>query len=217
MSLTPIITSRLVHLEHLSVYKAIPSFNNCETSVTSYNSACFTADVPASDWRALYTQFHREHVLGTIPYRWESEATEARLVKVTFDALNVIVLDGELFHDGAVSGLAKARAVKEHLGLDQSKPVMAALGEQHKVALVRETATDWELVISHELLRSLRFSEEMVADFKRHPQLPITNRWRQVKDGVDCKWESWNDTALPAKVTELIPDLSLAFLNQTAQ
>ena len=39
------------------------------------------------------------HVLGTLPYRWEAGHAEATLVAVTFDALDILVLDGPALHD----------------------------------------------------------------------------------------------------------------------
>ena len=35
----------------------------------------------SAEWRALHTQFDRDHVLGTVPYRWETEHSEATLVE----------------------------------------------------------------------------------------------------------------------------------------
>ena len=52
-----------------------------ETSIRAYNLACQPSKLDTkldgdgstqlSDWRALYTQFLADHVLGTVPYRWE--------------------------------------------------------------------------------------------------------------------------------------------------
>eukprot|EP00971_Amphidinium_carterae_P304233 6045717-Amphidinium_carterae.1 len=54
---------------------------------------------------------------------------------------------------------------------------MQMLGTQGKVAL--ETDDEWELIIPHDLLSKLSYTEHKVAHFKRHPGLPVTHRWRQ--------------------------------------
>eukprot|EP00964_Phaeocystis_antarctica_P129139 scaffold93009_cov60-Phaeocystis_antarctica.AAC.2 len=173
------------------------------------------------EWRALYTQSQREHVLGTIPYRWESEAKQASLVAATFDALDVVVLEGALLHDGGVSGAEKARALKEHLSLEATQPLMAALGARGKVALVRETATEWELVIPHCLLAELAFTERVVARFGRHPRMPVTHRWCPCGAGDEggvggSKWEDWLEGCESARLREAVPDLDTAWCLQDA-
>jgi len=164
-----------------------------------------------AEWRALYTQFQCEHVLGTVPYRWEKEHTEATLVEATFTSpLQIVVIDGPMFHDGSVSGADKAAAVKAALGLSPSDPLMVELGRRGKVALVRETEEEWELIVPHALLNSLPFTERIVCRFRRHPAMQITHRWRDELDGA--VWEKWEEGVTRPKC---IPDLSMGWLDDT--
>lgn len=189
------LTVTQLHASDVRIYKALAG---SDPSLKAYNDECVAShddrvELQRREWRALYTQFQREHVLGTVPYRWDHGLTEAAVVAVTFEALDVVVLDGRIFHDGSVSGAEKATAVKAALGIDAAAPLMEALGAQRKVALVRETATEWELVIPHGLLARLRASERVVARFKRHAQLPITRSWCE-EGGA---WEPWVDGCEP--------------------
>lgn len=220
-----------MHAKNVTVYKALAGQG---ATLASYNEACEAAthDQPEAEaarslerqeWRGLYTQFAAAHVLGTVPYRWEKEGTtHARLVAVTFEELEMVVLDGPLFHDGTISGGKKAMAVKAQLGMDPTKPLMAALGERGQVVLVRETADEWELVFPHALLPRLCFSERGVAVFAKHPRMPVTQRWRQEvavvvgRDGARGEegvrsWSPWREDK---KVLEGVPDLDMAWLPQ---
>ena len=89
---------------NVSVYKVVAGR---DTTLLSYNESVSNLSIDSmknQEWRGLYTQFKREHVLGTIPYRWEREHKVARLVKATFEELSIVVFDGPLMHDGGVSG-----------------------------------------------------------------------------------------------------------------
>lgn len=194
----------------VGIYKVLAGVN---TTLASYNDEVGAAahdgldgngSLQHLDWRALYTQFQRDHVLGTVPYRWEKDHTDATLVQVIFDSLDILVLDGPMFHDGAVSGADKALEVKKHLGIDLATPLMEALGEQGKVALVRETEEEWELVIPHQLLPKLKFSERVVALFRRHQQFQVTHKWCQ----PGGKWEAWQE----GMETECICNLDMSWL-----
>jgi len=83
---------------------------------------------------------------------------------------------------------------------------MEKLGERNTAALVRETETEWELIVSHELLARLDFEERVVARFRFHPKLPVTQRWRL---GDHQPWQVWNDET---EAVGLIPDLSTAWI-----
>merc|ERR1712217_223964 len=111
---------------------------------------------------------------------------------------------GSLFHDGSISGEAKARAIKSQLCIDMNASLMTALGKQGKVALVRETEDEWELVIPHELLPELEFSEHPVARFRKHTQMQITRSW--CEEGND--WERWEEGMSP----ECINNLDMSWL-----
>ena len=226
----PALRVRTVQAEAVTVYKVVAggegaslaAYNACAGGAAAHDSLDGDGSLQHQEWRALYTQFQREHVLGTIPYRWESEAKQASLVAATFDALDVVVLEGALLHDGGVSGAEKARALKEHLSLEATQPLMAALGARGKVALVRETATEWELVIPHCLLAELAFTERVVARFGRHPRmLPVTHRWcpcgADDEGGVGgSKWEDWLEGCESARLREAVPDLDTAWCLQDA-
>eukprot|EP00539_Tryblionella_compressa_P005605 CAMPEP_0178760814 /NCGR_PEP_ID=MMETSP0744-20121128/15692_1 /TAXON_ID=913974 /ORGANISM="Nitzschia punctata, Strain CCMP561" /LENGTH=264 /DNA_ID=CAMNT_0020415415 /DNA_START=125 /DNA_END=919 /DNA_ORIENTATION=- len=170
------------------------------------------------DWRGLYTQFQREHVVGTIPYRWERGCTYATLVAVTFDRLDVVMLDDAIFHDRVTSGSQKAAVVKERLNIASHEPLIATLGDRGKVALVRETADEWELIIPHNLLPRLNFQERVIAIFHRqkHPTMPVTWKWKQMNDDDEGNkrwilWDSGDDHDLE-DLKQVIPDLELTWL-----
>jgi hypothetical protein len=116
------------------------------------------------------------------------------------------MMDGPLMHDGSVSGKEKAAVIKELLNMDMKEPLMEKLGKQCKAALIRETQDEWELVVPHNLLDQLEYSERVVARFQRHATMPITHRWQQVPTGI---WEVWRDEV---DVSEFIPDLNLSWL-----
>lgn len=210
---TPALTVRTTRASGLAVYKVLAGRS---ASLAEYNDACM-AQSPvqgrSEEWRGLYTQFKRDHVLGTVPYRWErdQDTMVATLVKVSFiDDLSVVTLDGPMLHDGAVSGDTKAAAAKDLLGIDPEQPFIAALGERGQVCLVRETEDEWELVIPHALLPLLTFRESSIIHFLRHSRMPITHKWESVEDGgaLEPPQRLWGDGAFPpAEVHGLVPDL----------
>ena len=173
------------------------------------------------EWQALYMQFKSSHVLGTVPYRWESRTREyshAQLLAVQIDAVDIIVLDGPLLHDGGIGAEEKAAAVKAHLQLtsslgleDQTSGLlMHELGRRGKAALVRETEDEWELLLPHSLLPQLTFSERVIARWRKHEEHCATSHWCDVslteQAGVEA-WEPWDDCAPPP--CPCIPDLDL--------
>uniref|UniRef100_A0A7S0FAE3 Uncharacterized protein n=1 Tax=Pyrodinium bahamense TaxID=73915 RepID=A0A7S0FAE3_9DINO len=201
------VTSVEVSATAVTVYKVVAGGD----SLMAYNAA-HKDDLDGIDslqhaeWRALYTQFKRDHVIGTVPYRWEKGHSEAALVEATFAALDVVVLSGPLLHDINLSGGDKAAVIKSVLGLNRGEPLMDALGRQGKAALVKETEEEWELIIPHALLDALSFSERVVARFRRHPAIQITHRWCDACDGI---WKPWQEgITLP----ECIPDLDMGWL-----
>lgn len=203
-----------IEVRDVSVYKVLAGQG---ATLTQYNDACiaFNDQTPGSleqqEWRAIHTQFKREHVLGTVPYRWSTEPdghTAARLVKVTFDqVVSIIVLEGPMVHAGGLSGGAKALAAKEQLGIDPGVPFMAALGERRQLCMARETENEWELIIPHALLPHLSMREVGLAHFMRHPdlQMPVTLRW-QPESGEDQSMRRYDGT-LPEDAVALIPNL----------
>ena len=220
------VSSTEVSLAGLRAYKV---FGDGHTAESMRHCAWEMDDLDGRDsiqhpeWKALYQQFKALHVLGTVPYRWESKTcayTHAQLVEVHFDSLDVILLDGPLLHDGRVGAHEKAGAVKTHLGLgkmpvleasadaERSGLLMHEIGRLGKAALVRETEDEWELLVPHCLLPRLRFSETIIARWRRHRTLPISTHWLNAsltqETGVDC-WEAWDDSLEPP----CIPDLEM--------
>ena len=164
------------------------------------------------EWQALCMQFTSSHVLGTVPYRWESQArtyTHAQLLEVEFDSLNVVVLDGPLLYDGGVCAEEKAAAVKVHLKMcsDQKGRLMHELGKRGKAALVRETEEEWELLVPHNLLSQLSFSEKVIARWRRHQTRPVSSHWQDAEQVGTDLWKR-DDTV----ETPCIPDLDLSWL-----
>ena len=140
------VTCRELHAKNVKLYKV--THGVC--TLLEYNSAHKddldgTDSLQHAEWRALYTQFQADHVLGTVPYRWEKGHAEAVLIEATLASVDIVEIDGPILHDGSVSGGEKAAAVKEKLGLPEAEPLMEALGRLGKTALVRETEDEWEL------------------------------------------------------------------------
>ena len=194
----------------VTVYKVLAG--DTPNFLASYNQGCRPSahddldgdnSLQRTDWRGLYTQFKRDHVLGTVPYRWERGQRQARLVAATFDELHIIVLDDPRLHQGDMNGTAKAAMIKQILNIPMEEPLITFLGRLGQVAMVRETETEWELVIPHDLLPELSFREKFVMSFQRHPQMPITWRYRYREDD---SWLSWEED-LHMEVA--IPDLDL--------
>lgn len=211
------LTAEVVQASGVSVYKVIADEAG---TLRGYNSRIVAApdagEKGQQEWRGLYTQFKREHALGTIGYRWDRGHKVARLIRATFDEdLSIVVLDGPMTYAGGISGIEKAKAAKELLGIDPELPLLAALGERRQVCLVRETEDEWELVIPHELLPHLSLSETGVARFEKHQSWPTTHRWQieeQSGEGSrdsDSPWSRWDDDVPPARASALIPDLDL--------
>ena len=153
------------------------------------------------DWQALYLQFRAEHVLGTLPYRWEPKHytwervptvayTEAVLIKVCFtEFLKVVVMRGSLLSDGALTGTEKANVIKGVLGLEPSSPLMESLGRIGKCAAVEESPGEWELIIPHSLLCDLPVQEERMIQFSKHPKFPVTQLWQDLRGGMWSRFE----------------------------
>ena len=105
------LTAKVLHAKNVAVYKVVAGE---ASTLLDYNESCLAeangVSLEELEWRGLYTQFKRDHVLGTIPYRWErGDHTAAHLVRATFDLdLDIVVLDGPMMHDGRVGGSAKA-------------------------------------------------------------------------------------------------------------
>lgn len=134
-------------------------------------------------------------------------------------------------------------------------PLMQSLASRNLVMLVREYANIgafeptagehgagdekknrliWELVVPHQLLARLAFSEEPIARFRRHAMYPLTDRFCLCKstspgpDGklcggdaaaaaakavvvVDGPWMAWEDDDR----TPVIPDCDVAWIDTT--
>lgn len=120
------ISIRHLHgVKGVSIYKVLAGGESetCET-LASYNEAVMKSaaerdelngegSLQHQDWRAMYTQMLPEHVLSTVPYRWEKAGEllheEAILIEATFEKLDVVILEHPLFSDAAVDGKTKGR------------------------------------------------------------------------------------------------------------
>lgn len=165
------------------------------------------------DWQALYCQFLREHVLGTIPYRWDGNFADATLIQARLvDPVDVLRVDGKVFHEGGTSGAEKARMLKSILQIPDTEALMPALGRRNRCMLVRETEEEWELLLPHDYLERARIEERAVCRFKRHKQVPVTAAWSMVnpEDADASIWEPWPEGPGPPEgLEEILPDLVL--------
>ena len=181
--------------KNVQCYKIVGGNHTLE----SYNQQCLQRSKGESDWEALYTQFHRDHVLGTLPYRWESGESQAKLIRVTFEELVMLRVEGSIMYDGAMSGSEKAALLKPALGIKPDEPLM---GQAPRPLLVRETQHEWELVFPHGLLSRGEYEEEVIAVFRRPVDRPITTSWSM--DGGET-WKRWDENE--SAVLSRIPDL----------
>lgn len=189
----------LRNVKNVTVYKIIGGEYD---TLASYNAGCQPSH-DATDWSAIYTQFQRDHVLGTLPYHWE-RSTHATLIAITFTSVDIVVIIGSLMHDSRISGEEKATAIKQRLQIQGEEPLMETLGKRRMVALIPETEDEWELVVPHQLLDNLEYSERIVARFQRHAAMPITSGWQREGSKV---WEPWREEV--DAFVESIPDLDM--------
>jgi len=186
-------------LRNVRIYKVVAN----DDSMFDYVQNCSKRDTldgdgsnQRPDWRALYTQFLRDHVLGTIPYRW-NRFEHATLLEVTFKELDIVVLDGSIFFDGKISGDDKARVVKEVMNLAFDSPLMENLGNRGMCALVRENEDEWELIIPHNLFAKLDFTEKVIMKFRKHEQYPLTESWKLLNGEWRCFETDFDKMVLP--------------------
>lgn len=148
------------------------------------------------EWQALYMQFQGGHTLGTVPYRWESQVKdykEAQLLEVTFEVVQVLIFSGDVLHDASLSGADKACIAKRAAGIEGDL-LMESLGRQGKVALVKESEEEWELLVPHCLLPRLRFQEQVLVRWRRHSQMPVTASWCNMRSpGGEERWRARTD------------------------
>ena len=186
------ISIRHLHdVKGVSIYKVLAG-GESET-LASYNEAVTKSaaerdeldgkgSLQHQDWRGMYTQMLPEHVLGTVPYRWEKAGEllheEAILIEATFEKLEVVILEHPLFIDASVDGKTKAVIAKKALGIDEDALLMEGLGKMGKCAVIWENPEEPELIIPHALLEGpLKFTEQPVMRFKRHRDMPMTQKY----------------------------------------
>jgi len=148
-------------------------------------------------------QFQRGHVFGTVPYRWDSRVQdykEAQLIKATFEDVQVVLLEGDIFHDVSVSAEEKALAAKSALQI-KGGLLMETLGQMGKVALVRETQTELELLVPHGLLPYLKFKEQVLVRWRKHVHMPVTDKWCDVSQSTE--WVPWREGLEPDCIEDL--------------
>ena len=103
---------------------------------------------------------------------------EAILIEATFEKLDVVILEHPLFIDDSVDGKTKAVIAKKALGIDEDALLMEGLGKMGKCAVIWETPEEPELIIPHALLEGpLKFTEQPVMRFKRHRDMPMTQKY----------------------------------------
>jgi len=178
------------------------------------------------DWQALYCQFQQEHVLGTIPYRWDvpGKYCEATLVQGCFvEPVDILRVNGSLFFEGGISGSEKARIVKSLLQLPEAEALLVAVGLQSRCMLVQETEGEWELLIPHDFLDRARLDERPLCRFRKYPGMPMTASWCAVEaaealedDGMSQRqdleydWEPWPvEAVMPDRLERLLPNLEV--------
>uniref|UniRef100_A0A7S1ZD14 Uncharacterized protein n=1 Tax=Trieres chinensis TaxID=1514140 RepID=A0A7S1ZD14_TRICV len=189
----------------ITVYKVVP-YEDGTISTSNQIWQDVHESKQLTDWSAMYFQFQTGHALGTVPYRWERNFPSAALVRATLYNLKVHVLNNHSLHDGGVSGLEKADLIKKALRIEQSQSLMEALGERGEAALIQETEEEWELIISHGLLKNTNIKERPLVLFKRHHRFPITRQW---KVAGSASWNDWDDGHEAEKqILELVPDLA---------
>ena len=149
-------------LDGVTVYKCVGD----EDSLEEYISKPGGRRVPG-EWSATYTQFNIPHSLGTVGYRWDAGYSSANVIRVVVSTpIKCIIADAPFFVDGSVGGDEKANALRLALGLEEGVPLMQAIGNQGKVLICRETETQWELIIPHNLPEPLICDQQVVMQLK---------------------------------------------------
>lgn len=197
------------HVKNIKAYKILGN----ETTLADYvknssNAAVHSVQLP--DWYCLYMQFQREHVLGTVPYRWDHSHTnkeymEANLSEAIFEDLTVLVVDGPMFHQGSVSGEEKAEILKKLLNIEGS--LMDEIGKRGQVALIRETEEEWELLIPYSIFFKLKFTEEVNIRFFRDEKYPLTSRWCDLQKNKIKIWDDYERIS-----EQFIPNLNQSWI-----
>lgn len=149
---------REIELSSLDVFKVVGNQN----SVLEYCNAHPPRVV--GEWSAIYFQFNEPHALGTVGYRWDMGYTTARLIRLTLRCVTAIIADAAWFPDGEMTGDAKAAFVKAELGIPDSEQLMEAMAKRQRAFVCRETADQWELVLSPSMLEALATEEEVVLE-----------------------------------------------------
>mmetsp|Transcript_39887 Transcript_39887/g.125562 ORF Transcript_39887/g.125562 Transcript_39887/m.125562 type:complete len:216 (+) Transcript_39887:55-702(+) len=174
-----------VELEDIEVFKCLGDEESLEEYVAAHPPR-----VPG-DWSALYTQFNAPHSLGTVGYRWDAGYGLARLVRARIPRVKGVVVDAPWMPDGAVAGEAKAKAVRQALGLPEGgPPLMERLGERGQVLVCRETADQWELVVPRALMASLSWQQRAVCELRPN-RYGMTGEWREREEGEGEGWGAW--------------------------
>ena len=193
----------------IRVFKAIAG----QETVFEYNKDCLDRQQSSQrqDWSALYTQLQADHILGTLPYRWDAGHTEALLCELQFQQpISICILEGSVFHNNEISGEDKAKLIKSCLLLDESMPLMEAFSKREQVVAIRETENEWEIVIPHNLLPRLQYSERVVGKFRRHLVMPITSKWAPFdsdKPEKDLCWEECEDGKILESLVSIFPSV----------
>jgi hypothetical protein len=154
----------LKNVKSVTVYKIVGG--EFDSLVVSFNWRCQQSHATRTDWSALYTQFKRQYVLGTLPYRCE-RTTHATLLEITFENVNILSIEGALMQDSSVDGRSKAAVIKQLLNVNPNEVLMETIRKRNNVSPIPETEDECELVIPHDLLDVLEHSERVVARFRK--------------------------------------------------
>merc|ERR1712232_161214 len=120
------------------------------------------------------------------------------------------MLSGDMLHDGGFSAAEKACAARNALGITNGL-LIDTLGKQGKAVLVKETESEWELLIPHCLLPHLKFEEKVIAKWRRHKFMPVSAKWCDVASGLT--WMEWHEGLQP----DCIPDVSQGLLPEAEE
>ena len=104
-------------------------------------------------------------------------------------------------HRTDVKSGEKAYAVKLQLGMDQFTPLVESVGKKGQLLAVKETQEEWEIVLPHNILTSLEFTERVLGRFYRHKAKPVVSKW--APHGKD--WQDYFGYDEPQSLVSIVP------------
>lgn len=134
------------------------------------------------------------HALGTLGYRWTQGYAVAGLHQVEVTG-RTVVFPADHFGSAAVSGAAKAAAIKQALGIASEARLMDALGERSLLLLLQESPGEWELVIPDAMLATALSAEQVVRRFR--PRCSCTFQAQDAGAGAWYRFDDGDVALLP--------------------